>query len=604
MRRFTMFCVMPRFCTCLLILASPIVACGDDGSADAEGSGSAATADTTADSVLPTTTDPMIECEPGLLRCADAVSLERCAPTGKLWINEPCASMTLCTPCEDESCTEDRCLGPCDSADELPSSAGCSFIANRQLHMVEEFNDGLVVANPNSNVQATVQLYLTPEGKSTEEPVGDAVVLDPLEAHTFELTTNFVQGYSSMFRTGGTHRIQSDVPVIAYHHAPVRMSLGNDSSLLLPESALRNEYIAFSYGVNSYPRNGEPTYFEVVALQNFTTLEWFPPVATAGNGLPVPFVPAGGRGELKMNRFDTVRIAASGNQTDIVSMRDVSGTVIKANKPIWVTSGSRCSRVPTRDVDVYPLGHCDPLQEMPIPLEYWGTTYVAAASPDRDDERHWWRVYAGKDGTEVTTEPVQAGTPFILEKRGDYMDLSVANGTSFVFQSDNGVFMPVQYLQSKRFDEYAPTAPGIIEPAEESTQIGDPAMYQMVPVEQFLSRYVFATALNFPNNYVQVIRTAAGPDVVLDGAAIDSVLYLPVGSGFEIADVLIEEGAHLIESDAPFGIVQVGYSGPGIDEKCELTEEYLDPMTGLPDQPCYSSYAYPGGMKSEPIYVP
>jgi hypothetical protein len=470
---------------------------------------------------------------------------------------------------------------------------------------VPEFNDGLVVANPKGDVQATVQLYLTPEGQSTEEPVGDPVVLDPLEAHTFELTTNFVQGFSSMYRTGGTHRVQSDVPIIAYHHAPVRMSLGNDSSLLLPESAQRKEYIALSYGPNAGPRNGEPTYFEVVALQNFTTLAWFPPVATAGNGLPVPFVPAGGTGQLKMNRFDTVRIAASGSQNDILPLRDISGTVIKADKPIWVTSGSVCSRVPARDLDVYPLGHCDQLQEVPIPLEYWGTTYVAAASPSRNDERHWWRIYAGKDGVEVTTEPEQPGTPFTLAKRGDYVDLDVPNGTSFVFHADNGVFMPVQYLQSSRWDDYAPAAPGIIEPPEESTKIGDPAMYQMVPVEQFLSRYVFVTALNFPVNYVQVIREAGGPAVDLDGEPVDEDLFMPVGTDYELADVEIKEGPHLIESEAPFGIIQVGYSIEGVDVKCSLSDpDDLDPKTGLPIRPCYSSYAYPGGMKSEPIFIP
>lgn len=591
-------------------------ACGDDGSAtgndgNATSSGSSSVgSESSAD-----TTGDAIECLPNTVRCGGETTLERCAPTGKLWLPEECPGNTACVPCTDDTCTEDRCLGPCDSVDELPSSAGCSFIANRQLHLVPEFNDGLVVANPNTTEEATVQLYLTPEGKNVEEPEGDPVVLAPLESHTFELTTNFVQTQSSAFRTGGTHRVQSDIPIIAYHHAPVRMSLGNDSSLLLPEKALRKDYVIFSYGPNVANVAGEPTYFEIVALENFTTVEWWPSVDTAGDGLPIQFVPQGGRGELKMNRFDTARIAASGMQQEVIPLRDVSGTVVKADKPIWVTSGSKCSRVPTRDLAVYPLGHCDPLQEMPIPLDYWGTDYVAPAAPTRDSERHHWRVYAGKDGVEVYTDP-EVVPPFTIDERGDFFEFSVENGRNFEFHSDNGVFMPVQYLQSKIFDE---TSADKQEPPEESTDVGDPSMYQMVPVEQFLSRYVFVPALNYPDNYVQVIHRVGATDIRIAHGADEDVVdgYVPAGSGYEVSNWYIDpclmpfdNCTYVIESDDgsddtddSFGIIQVGYSGVGIDNNCELPEQYLD-ENGDPAYPCFSSYAYPGGMKSEAINIP
>lgn len=579
-----------------------IGACGDDGSASGGGSSSSAGADSSGATGANSTTDAVPACEPGEIRCSDDLTArERCAPTGNSWIPEPCQVHATCQPCDDDACTEPQCVGPCESDEELPSSAGCSFIANRQLHEFQDLPDGLVVANPNGELVATVRHYLTAEGKNTEELV-EEIVLNPLEAHIFELNTSFVQGLSSMFRTGGTHRVESDVPVIAYHHAPLQMARGNDSSMLLPESALRNDYVVPSYApLESHPvGGGEPSYFEVVALQNFTTLEWTPQADTAGNGLPVPFVAATETGTLKMNRFDTVRIAASGANQPDANLRDVSGTIVSADKPIWVTAGVRCARVPFRDLEVFPKGHCDPLQELVIPLEYWGTTYVGAASPSRDSERHYWRVYAGKPGVTVETNPPQPGTPFTLENRGDYYEFSVPNATHFVFEGD-GAFLPVQYLQSDLQEDPDGGGPGLGEPPEESTLKGAPSMYQFVPVEQFLNRYVFATALNFPTNYVQVIRPVGGAAVILDDT-IEITDFVPAGD-YEVADHLLPEAndpsdaTHKIESEDPFGIVQIGYSLDAVDEDCYLEPEFAGFR-------CRSSYAYPGGMKSEPIYIP
>jgi hypothetical protein len=591
----------------LLSVGAMTVACPDsedaDGDDDDVADASASTTGTTGGSG----TTFGFECTPGEVQCgADISTIERCAPTGQAWIPEVCPSMTTCRPCEDDTCTQAQCLGECEISDDIPSSAGCSFIANRQLHLQVDFPDGLVVANPNPDVDAMLTLYLTPEGMNVEEEIA-TFLLAPLSSTSFSLQNNFVQTESSMFRTGGTHRIQSDVPVVAYHHAPEAYARGNDSSMLLPESALRNDYVVTSYKPNFNPTgtDGQPTYFEIVAIQNFTTVEWFPPVATAGNGLPVPAVPAGGRGELKMNRFDTARIAASVSASDVPQDRDVSGTVITADKPIWVTAGSRCSRVPHRNPDDYPTGYCDPLQELMIPLAYWGSTYVAAHSPDRDSEDHHWRIYAGTDGVTVTPDRDDIdGLPVTFEERGDFVDVKVANGVSFVLHSDDGVFMPVQYLQSARY----PDAPNP-EPEMFFTPKGDPSMYQMIPVEQFLDRYVFATALNFPLNYVQVIRAAGGPPVTIEGDALSATeipedLYELVGE-YEVADYQLEaEGAYVIYSGEPFGIIQIGYSSGELDMKCALEEEYIDPVTGNHLRTCRSSYAYPGGMKSEPIYIP
>ncbi|MEX1365420.1 MAG: IgGFc-binding protein, partial [Nannocystaceae bacterium] len=522
----------------------------------------------------------MLECLPGEVRCRGQQFLETCAPTGREWLAEPCDLNEWCEPCaETDSCEQDRCIGPCDIEADLPSSAGCSFIANRQLHLEETSPDGLVVANPNTELPATIQFYRTPEGERKEEAVGEPIVLNPEQDYLFELDANFVLGTSSQFRTGGTYRVESDVPIIAYLHSPLVVDRGNDSSMLLPETTLRRDYVVFSFSPHEeQPQGqGEPSYFEIVALEDFTTVTWTPPVDTAGTGINIDFVPAGETSSpLPMNRFDTVRIAASANFQEDADLRDVSGTVIKSDKPIMVVGASRCSRVPVRTEEGQELGRCDPLQEVLIPLDYWGERYVAAHSPIRDTERHWWRIYSGTADVRITAEAglgcsepvlndsnctapnVFDGEGCTLAARGDWIQVDVNNQCSFFLDSNNtGAFMPVQYLQSSRH----PT-----EPAAESTGIGDPAMYQMVPVEQFLSRYVFSTGRGFDFDYVQVIREVGGPSVFLDNQSVTG--FNPVNATYEVADVQISEGAHVIESNVPFGIVQFGYSSDGPSDNC------------------------------------
>ncbi len=593
-----------RVASPVLVLALLAACPGDDGGVpQADSGGSAGTASTT--SAADTTGPIVVECIPGAMRCSDeGDATETCAPTGKAYIPTPCPESAPCVECNpetDENCTQAaRCLGPCQKSEDTPSSAGCSFIANRQLHLNEDSPDGLSVANPNMETVAQVWLYQIPEGTNDEELVEGPIMLGPLELHTFELTADFIQGNTSLYRTGGNYRLQSDVPVIAYHHAPIRMDRGNDSSMLLPESALRSDYVVPSYAPHFPQQQGQgyPTYFEMVALENFTTVSWTPRTDTAGNGLPIPFVAAGTTGSMPMNRYDTVRVAASNSFEEDPNLRDVSGTVITADKPLWVVGASRCSRVPVREEPQ--LGRCDPLQELLIPLNYWGTRYVGVAAPKRcpgtencGDEREHWRVYNGHTSTNTITltssSPLQfepdviVNNEFVLEGRGNWLEFSVAHGQSFVIEG-TGVFMPVQYLQGSRSGG---------EPMFESTDNGDPAMVQMVPVDEWLDTYVFATAIGYNSNFVTIVRDSNSPGVSVDGVLVAS--YTPVGD-FAYAHYELTEGVHRVTSDEPFGIVQVGYSD-NVNQACVQSN-------GVMPTVCHSSYAYPGGMKSVEIYVP
>jgi hypothetical protein len=177
-----------------------------------------------------------------------------------------------------------------------------------------------------------------------------------------------------------------------------------------------------------------------------------------------------------------------------------------------------------------------------------------------------WRIFAGEDNTTVTVEPAQPGTPIVLMNRGDWQELEVPNGTNLYFTSDKP-FMPVQYVTGDH----------------EANGIGSPAMVQMVPTAQFLDNYVFVTGVGYETDYVQVMREVGSADVLLDDVVVTGWATV---QGWEVATVLLDmPGAHSIESEDYFGIIQYGWNSK-------------------PGASVTAGYGYPGGMKAEVLYIP
>jgi len=196
---------------------------------------------------------------------------------------------------------------------------------------------------------------------------------------------------------------------------------------------------------------------------------------------------------------------------------DISGTIVSLSEPAWVVGAVQCVNVPAG------VTFCDHIEEQAIPLEYWGKVYVGAHAPKRGNENYWWRVYSGEDNVQIDTVPPQPGFPQTLNK-GQFYEFKTKD--SFIF-SGSGPIMPVQYLEGQ----------------------------------------------NGGAGTGQVVRDKGAPDILVDGLPVTG--YYAVGE-FEVADWKISEGTHLAESDAAFGIYQVGYTA-------------------------VTSYAYPGGLRLKVI---
>lgn len=502
----------------------------DDTTTDDTTTDTTETDDTTDETTDTTETETGPLCEAGAFMCVEG-GLSECNEDGSAW-GDP-------VPCEpNEGCLVDSCVPLCELAVAQPSSVGCSFFAQKMDNFDPDVSDSLVIGNVSDSVDAVVQLYRQPVGSNAEQPVGNAVILAPGAVQTFLLEPPEIDGVSEK-RTGGTYRVESDLPVVAYLHSPLESILTNDASMLLPEHALRNNHVVASY----YPwlTNYYPSYFNVIATEDNTIVTWEPPVETNA-GVGVPLVPAGGQGQVVMNRGDSLQVVADNHV-------DVSGTYVSANQPIVVIGGSEIVNVPAG------TKFADHIEEQMLPLDYWGEEYVGPHAPTRGNEEFHWRVYGGEDGVTVSVSPNQPGFPINLD-RGEWHEF--ATDESVIF-TGTGPFLPVQYLEGKSENGGAGT--------------GDPSMYQVVPTEQFLDSYTFATGTGYTVTYVQVIREMGGAPVYVDGVEVGG--YYNVGN-YQVADYEIAEGNHTATSDGPFGIINVGYTNS-------------------------TSYAYPGGMQLEPI---
>lgn len=477
----------------------------------------------------------------------------------------------------DDPCAGGTCSDACAEWAAAPTSAGCSFVLVQHAGVDEELSDALVVTNPHDERSATLQLSLVPLGSRSLEAVEPPVVLGPGQTHVFELRPEAMVGDGSQRRTGGVFQLDSDAPVAAYQHAPGSTATGNDSLLLLPVAALGRDHVAHSYpGRTSLEPFGDPSYFDVIALEDGTVVQWTPLTAvTAGDGASIPDVEPGQTGSVTLERYDVLRVVASAASLD---ERDVSGTVIEADAPVAVVSGCRCAQVPAVVPDL-PFAGCDPLLEQLLPLSQWGDAYVAARAPVRGNERHHWRIYAGAPGVTVSSPSPVPGLPHVFDELGEHLELEVPTGTSFALEGD-GPFMPVQYLQSAYLPEFDLSS---------GTSRGDPSMLQAVPTARFLTRYVVTTPAGFGLDAVQVVRRVGGADVILDGQPLAG--WSAIDGTYELTEQLVGSGTHVLEGAEPFGLVQVGFTEDAPNAVCTAN-------TG--ESVCFSSYAYAGGMALAP----
>lgn len=444
----------------------------------------------------------------------------------------------------------------CDEASGGQSTVGCRFYAvDMDAHdSVETSQYAIAVANVQLAAMANVTIETREGGVWTTaagpQPVG------PLALYTFNLPDRHQD--DTGLRVGGAYRVTSDVPVVAYQFNPVDGSTSflSDAAMLYPAAALDtiNHVTAWKSMVDN-TGGFQHSYATVIATVDGTMVTVDPSVPTAA-GVGVPQGAPNAPFNVAMQEGDVLNIAV---QSLPASM---TGTKITSNMdhPIAVFAGQECALIPESTCC------CDHMEEQLAGVRQWGKTFIAARMPIRNagaPENTLWQIYASEDGTSITiaNDPGVTGIPstqFVLNKgqmSEFYATGPVGEEGDFAITADKPIAVYGYMVGAQGF----------------GSDIGDPAMVAMAPIEQYLPRYVMLVPATWINDYA-VITRPVGAQILLDGAAVPDASFNPVAaSGYEVARVPLADGVHVFDGGLQsFSVIIVGF-----------------------DQ--YDSYAYLGG---------
>ena len=372
-----------------------------------------------------------------------------------------------------------------------------------------------------------------------------------------------------------------------------------DAFLALPDDVLTGGYIVTAWPNGYLSGNFEGSgfieefdthsQFAVIATEDGTTVEITPAAPLSGQQGRRPFTVVLNLGEVYFG------------QAVLGSAFDVTGTEIKANKPVAVFGGNQRTSIPLS------VGNFrDHLVEQIPPIVAWGRTGILTPHFDiapLSRESSEARVLAAFDDTEVTvttaggsrTWTVNAAAPLQLPLAASSIEA-------------NKPILVVQYEHS------VGDIPG------SPSDLGDPFMMLIPPPEQYDTAYSFQSIIHpeFLTHYINVIvpeKVIAG--LSLDGLPVTGATFLPIpGTSHRYAQIKVNPGSHYIRADDRFGLCVYGfgratsYGYPGgtlfrelevdfedpaisVREKCELLEGTIrdDRITDSGIDSCYSTGA-------------
>jgi hypothetical protein len=497
-----------------------------------------------------------IICPPGEPGCQSSEETKSCNATGTAWVMDACDPTQMC---DSGSGT---CKDACTVVAQLDSSLGCEFYAVDMPNLPprDDFVFAVALSNPSSKAEAHVEIF---DHNGAAVQMVASGTIDPRAVQIFPISgasngdEGFYPGDAGFLGTGiargRAFRVVSDVPIVATQFNPLggANAFTTDASLLLPTHTLSDSYYHLAWDRGS----GAGSTMIVVATADDTIITITPSVSTAAGMNGMPALTAGVAKALPpLDQYDYVQLSAPGG--------DLSATKITANADVAVFGGHSCGRVPDVGTD-----GCDHLEEQIFPINTWGEHYVAARAPQRADEPMIWRVLAAVDGTIVDFAPdVELGDSYELDA-GELVEF-VADGD---FELDTNAGHPVLVA-------------GFLygcEAAQEGVNCpGDPSMVLLVPVEQWLSDYVFLVDFDYSVDSVKLVRHN-NATVELDCLDAPVSGWTAITPDYDAAVVGFNAGAckpgtNVATGSAPFGIMVVGES--------EST-----------------SYAYPGGLQLKPI---
>jgi len=536
-----------------------------------------------------------VDCFPDSTRC-EGNDVVRCGDDGTTG-----TTIDTCDPLAGESCdpVSGVCIDPCGVAAAERSNIGCEYWAV-DLDNAENAMDwaaggqfAVVVANLSNTYSSEVVIDRDEAffGEPHSFVEFERAVVDPGQLYIFYLPRWDVDGDNPEHQdtdpqttlSRRVFHIKSTTPVVAYQFNTIDQVYSNAASVLLPTSALDVDYHAVIWPPSNpliipglpYPNRN---YVTIVGVEDGTTV-WVTPTYEIFEGVgqpeagmqPVAGITAGTRTEFTLDRFDVLNLESMTMRTLRDPLPDLTGTHVESSRPVVVFAGVDLAVVGN---DVLPD---DPTPEEPdnccaehmeaqlTPTSSLGTRFVVSRSPVRTSapssywgaERDYYRVYAVRDGTHVTTTLTDDGLGSFSLDAGEYLEFKSQDG--FILTSDPTPVIVAQYIVSQeQVYQWRPEAGG------------DSDMVYIPPVEQRRGTYIFTTGEGFSENWA-VVSMPEGASATIDGndvattcrpsyddGRLDGVLYRAYHC--EIAD-----GRHEVDATGgePVGVMVFGYYSVG-----------------------------------------
>jgi hypothetical protein len=507
-------------------------------------------------------------CTPGAAQCGDANTIEYCKTDGSGWdMPQACGDGSICIAA--------KCVSGCEADYKFGSYVGCEYWTVDLDQYEDPFTNpepiphAIVIANPGMTT-ATLRFK--------DFNIIPVIVHDPTVPPggvvAFEMPRLDLDG-SGIFNR--SIQVRSDRPVLAAQFNPLDYvaAASNDASLLLPRAVLGKEYYVFSWpsGVDMSglglplpsftPQNG---YIAVLAVRPGITkvlIQLTAAVEATLDGptndviIETPQYAKGQNAVFDLEQGQVVQLTALPMQGLTGSPNDLTGTHVIAERPVAVFGGHEEAVI---DAPLQSSGSsggignpseedggccAEHIEEQMLPVHALGSKVLCAVSPSRGSCRDRWRIIA-IEPLELSSEPPQktpdgkAVTALAMQK-GEWIE--IFSEDSFLLEG-TGRIQVGQYLVSQ---------------GNCDRMIGDPALINGIPVEQWRDNYPVLTPDNYRENYLPVMKPLAQP-VLLDGTQVPQTDFHNVGNtDYEIAHVEVQSGVHRVTAAVPFGLVSIGY---------------------------------------------
>ncbi len=491
------------------------------------------------------------KCPPNTWLCHGLKNKKQCLPDGSDY-----GEIITCPG--EEYCTAGKCGIKCQSDPKWGSYVGCAFwVTDLPNYPDPTLNPtpkdlpwAVVVSNPNE-LPSKVQFTLPPDLLLSEGTIA---------GNTSEV---FYLPGMAITTTGVTKsavHMAADRPVLVHQFNPWDNKFSNDASLILPEPMLGTDYVILTWPTSplalvpfpGFPADSQNGYFTVLAPTNGTQVT-ITVTAHVNAGTGVSELKPGESLTVTLQAGEVLNIEA--DPTGLFDPMDLSGSTVTSNRPISVFSGHEEAVIGETPKNPNPFpgdppdnGPCcaDHLEEQLLPVNLLGTTYLALKSKPRGSpsEPDYWRVQAAADNVTLKTIPAVPGIDgVVLKAKGNWIEAQFTD--SFELQA-SGPVQVMQYLVSQ---------------GATVQFIGDPIDIVAIPIERFRPSYALMVPPKYAESWASVAITA-GTTVSLDGVAVPTGTFAPIGSGkWSLGWVKLSEGMHQLTADQKFGATIYGHNG-------------------------------------------